>query len=336
MTEEQKQDMLNNIESLKDFLITKGSKELINLVKPILLSLFQDISQGNIKKLQPTNPNYNNYENLIKNLEFVKKQSYILAGDEKKLISFANAILEDKTESKPVDISNFSDYESKVAEEAIKKYQDAFKNSIEDIERKRKNEFDVFQNTLDEVNKKHQDALIEFENHKKALIEDNKLHEAKEYWSKKAKRHNSSALWSSMIFLVPVILLILLIFYITQKSPISTLLDSNQTMSTSISLINSSNSLLHYLPYLLIFSLLIWISRIFLKIMFSNLHLQEEALEKETQILTYLALIKEGAGLEENDRKLILEAIFRPSTNGLIKDESNVTLLDIANIFKGK
>ena len=92
----------------------------------------------------------------------------------------------------------------------------------------------------------------------------------------------------------------------------------------------------NYAVYFFLISILIWISRIILKIALSNLHLSEEAREKKTMILTYLALIKEGAGLEEKDRKLILEAIFRPSTNGLIKDESNVTLLDIANIFKGK
>ena len=64
------------------------------------------------------------------------------------------------------------------------------------------------------------------------------------------------------------------------------------------------------------------------------MHLKEEAHEKETMILTYLALINEGAGLENEDRKLILEAIFRPSTNGLIKDESNVTLLDVVKTIK--
>ena len=92
----------------------------------------------------------------------------------------------------------------------------------------------------------------------------------------------------------------------------------------------------NYTLYFFLISILIWISKIILKIALSNLHLSEEAREKKTMILTYLALIKEGAGLEDDDRKLILDAIFRPSTNGLIKDESNVTLLDIANIFKGK
>ena len=92
----------------------------------------------------------------------------------------------------------------------------------------------------------------------------------------------------------------------------------------------------NYALYFFLISILIWVSRIILKIALSNLHLSEEAREKKTMILTYLALITEGAGLKDDDRKLVLEAIFRPSTNGLIKDESNVTLLDIANIFKGK
>jgi len=96
------------------------------------------------------------------------------------------------------------------------------------------------------------------------------------------------------------------------------------------------HQIIRYIQYIFLLSLIIWLLRILLKVTFSNLHLQEEAHEKETMILTYLALINEGAGLNEDDRKLILEAIFRPSTNGLIKDESNVTLLDLAKVFKSK
>ena len=219
------------------------------------------------------------------------------------------------------------------AEQKLDEFEDKLEKILDEIEKNKSNHQSIIKTETEKIQR-----IVDYaDSAKKAFDEEHKLHEAKEYWFKKAKRHATSATRSFYIFLLPVILLIYLVFYITQrKLPVGILLDSNQTITTATSLISNSSSLLHYLPYLLIFSLLIWVSRIFLKVMFSNLHLKEEALEKETQILTYLALIKEGAGLEKEDRKLILEAIFRPSTNGLIKDESNVTLLDIANIFKGK
>ncbi|MCK5677607.1 MAG: hypothetical protein KAH72_03950, partial [Flavobacteriaceae bacterium] len=207
-------------------------------------------------------------------------------------------------------------------------YKQTANSIIEELEKKKKSEtksIESYANSIKEIKNYAESA-------KKAFDEDHKLHEAKIYWQNKAKRHNTNAMWSFSLFLVPIFIIIVLMLLKTQKLIAS---DSNQTIINTITTINES-SLLTFLPYLIIFSLLIWISRIFLKVAFSNLHLQEEAVEKETQILTYLSLIKEGAGLEKEDRKLILEAIFRPSTNGLIKDESNVTLLDIANIFNKK
>lgn len=322
----------NLLEKIKDFIIHKGSSKLINTIKPILMSLIANVRDNNLNDLKSEE-----YENFIKFLEHLHNQGFILPSDENKLLSLIPKEIKvsENQKNNPNKESKYLDNE-KIELKALHQTLNNLKNDLQTTENKNKEAYEVFQNTLEKVNEKHLNALNEFKNYKKALEEDSKLLAAKDYWADKAQRHSTSATWSFYMFLFPVSLLVFLIFYITQKSSLAIQLDNNQTLSATTSLIHDSNSLLHYLPYLLIFSLLIWVSRIFLKIMFSNLHLKEEALEKETQIMTYLTLIKEGAGLENDDRKLILEAIFRPSTNGLIKDESNVTLLDIANIFKGK
>jgi len=66
----------------------------------------------------------------------------------------------------------------------------------------------------------------------------------------------------------------------------------------------------------------IWVTRLAAKIFISNLHLRTDADERVTMIQTYLALLREGAGPKDEERQLILQTLFRPSTTGFIKDDS--------------
>ena len=65
----------------------------------------------------------------------------------------------------------------------------------------------------------------------------------------------------------------------------------------------------------------IWITRLFGKIFVANLHLRTDAQERETMILTYLAMLREGDVLKSDERELILQVVFRPGTSGYIKDD---------------
>lgn len=242
------------------------------------------------------------------------------------------------------DERKLDDYEKKLKD--LQNSFDAYKESaqiiIEDLKKIRDEETTNVNNTL----KKVKDIELSAINAKAAFNEEHTLHEARIYWQDKKKKHSRNALGIFLLFLAVVIILG---YEAIKQSDIETTniimsaptkvqmypIDSNTTLSS-----NKQNTslqaiqIIHYIKFLFLVSLAIWVSRILLKLTFSNLHLSEEAHEKETMILTYLALIKEGGGLEENDRKLVLEAIFRPSTNGLIKDETNVTLLDLINAFK--
>jgi len=206
---------------------------------------------------------------------------------------------------------------------SIESELEALKEQLLDIKEQSKNDYI-------EVQK----AKKEFFDTKRAIEEDNRLYSSQKYWSDKKKSHQRRSWILSALF---TIIVTLLVFWTTQN--INTLkslsIQESNTSKKIENILPKATSLKHLIIHIFS-SLLIWLSRIILKIIFSNLHLKEEAYEKETMIVTYLALIKEGGGLNESDRSLILEAIFRPSTNGLIKDESSVTLLDVANIFKGK
>jgi hypothetical protein len=66
----------------------------------------------------------------------------------------------------------------------------------------------------------------------------------------------------------------------------------------------------------------VWIVRIFVRLFLSNVHLHTDAKERETMVLTYLALLRRGTlpGVEE--RLFILDSLFRPSTTGIMKDDA--------------
>jgi len=65
----------------------------------------------------------------------------------------------------------------------------------------------------------------------------------------------------------------------------------------------------------------IWLTRLSAKIFISNLHLRTDADERVTMIQTYLALLREGSGPKDDERQLILQTLFRPSTTGFIKED---------------
>lgn len=62
--------------------------------------------------------------------------------------------------------------------------------------------------------------------------------------------------------------------------------------------------------------------RILVRILLSNLHLETDARERVVMVKTYLSLLREGKGLGDDDRALILSALFRPATTGIVKEEA--------------
>jgi len=65
----------------------------------------------------------------------------------------------------------------------------------------------------------------------------------------------------------------------------------------------------------------VWIARILVKITLSHLHLKEDASERVTMAETYLSLLRHEGGPEKGDLELILTTLFRPNSDGLVKDD---------------
>jgi len=74
--------------------------------------------------------------------------------------------------------------------------------------------------------------------------------------------------------------------------------------------------------FILLTTLAFWVLRLLVRIFLSNMHLENDAAERVTMAKTYLALIRDGklSGDSEN-LKTILAALFRPTGDGIVKDE---------------
>lgn len=66
----------------------------------------------------------------------------------------------------------------------------------------------------------------------------------------------------------------------------------------------------------------VWAIRLVVRMFLSHLHLAGDAAERVVMLKTYLSLIQDGKADSVEDRKLILQALFRPTSDGLVKDES--------------
>jgi hypothetical protein len=74
---------------------------------------------------------------------------------------------------------------------------------------------------------------------------------------------------------------------------------------------------------------------VLLRIYLGDQHISNDAAERKTMIMTFLALQK-GNVVKPEDRNLILTALFRPGADGIVKEEAPDTAFAtlVANILK--
>ena len=65
----------------------------------------------------------------------------------------------------------------------------------------------------------------------------------------------------------------------------------------------------------------VWAVRLVVRIFLSHVHLAGDASERVVMLHTYLTLIEGGQLTEDGERQLILNALFRPGSDGMVKDE---------------
>lgn len=65
----------------------------------------------------------------------------------------------------------------------------------------------------------------------------------------------------------------------------------------------------------------VWGVRLLVRMFLSHLHLNTDAAERVVMVRTYLSLLEGDRLASKEDRQLILQALFRPASDGIVKDE---------------
>ncbi|PIQ86748.1 MAG: hypothetical protein COV74_03510 [Candidatus Omnitrophica bacterium CG11_big_fil_rev_8_21_14_0_20_45_26] len=193
-------------------------------------------------------------------------------------------------------------------ETTVNKNNDFLKSSNEQREEQKK-QFETFMTTSqvsrDELIDKTKKRFEEFEEiYNKKLA----LHSAITYWRSKEKSHS---LWG-VGFTVAVAIVFGLVgwglFISIHQVVGDATIETVQVWKLGL--------------LMLIATIGVWTIRVLIRLLLSNIHLASDAGERRTMLLTYLALLREGGLPEGEVKNLILQALFRPSSTGIVRDDA--------------
>jgi hypothetical protein len=135
------------------------------------------------------------------------------------------------------------------------------------------------------------------------------LQAAVKYWTDKAERHRNLSILFGAAFVVTLLTAGYLGFL--ELYPLLKDVPANERPEYSVIALIIISAVVS-----------IWIVRLIVRVLLSHIHLQRDSSERATMLLTYLALLREGSGLKDDEKKLILQSLFRPSVSGIVKDDA--------------
>lgn len=199
---------------------------------------------------------------------------------------------------------------------------DGFNNSVASFNKGYSATLSVSNQRLEALYLSHQEQLNAI---RKTYQEDMALRSPVDYWTTKKTLHGDRSVkyaWAFAASLVgSALLLILLIWAPWLDEP---LLPKEADWSKLP---------LHRIVIVaLLITFCVWVIRTCARLFFSNLHLYTDADERVVMVKTYLALMLEDKGLKDDDRRLVIETLFRKTSTGIVDDDANPPLL--VNLLK--
>ena len=160
------------------------------------------------------------------------------------------------------------------------------------------------------------DAVAEIRATDQAFKEQMRLQAPVEYWRGKEAEHSKAEQTARRLLYLffPAALALLLTAFLGAAA---ILLNATAVPSTVYVIISGG--------LLSMAALTFWIGRLLTKIYLSERHLRHDAGERAVMTTTYLALTRERAA-EEADRQIILGALFRQTTDGIVKEDGPAEL----------
>ena len=153
------------------------------------------------------------------------------------------------------------------------------------------------------------------------------------YWETKRSNHKNWAVWSFSA--LTLCMLAFGWFLYCEVRDIGTMVEATRTAALAASaktaVANSPSASLTPLldilagwkigAYILLVTLVFWFIRLLVRIFLSNIHLENDAAERVTMAKTYIALMRDGSLNGKEHIGTILAALFRPTGDGIVKDE---------------
>lgn len=153
-----------------------------------------------------------------------------------------------------------------------------------------------------------------------------RLEDPSDYMFKKSKEYKESARnWAIVTVVLAALLLILLGVIIDPQITFSDKVISIQLFSNEMPIYSS-------IVLLAMIVLIIYVLKIFIKIVLSSKHLSEEYYQKHVLTYFYLSLLNENK-MDSQQANIILSTLFTKADTGLIKNDSNVELESIMKII---
>lgn len=190
---------------------------------------------------------------------------------------------------------------------------------------------------VSEVLEKSKTLKSEFDNAKEAVLKNIELKLATTYWEKQAEKYDKKYKFyfkTNIGIGVALIIITFLLINFTGLFTTNIIDSSDKKITETMPQVMHSASFFNYIIFIMFTTIMVWMMKILVKIMLSNYHLAVDANERVIMLNTYLVLLEDGKGFEENDRKVILDNIFRQTNHGIITDETSVTVADIVSSFK--
>ena len=160
------------------------------------------------------------------------------------------------------------------------------------------------------------EAVTNIQNTEASYKEYMKLRAPVEYWEGKARGHSikETSARRRLYGYFPVTAILMAAVFLWAASFLINHPDTAQNKAPVALYVVISGGLL------LLSTIAFWVGRLLTKLYLSEHHLRNDAEERAVMTTTYLALINEAAA-SETDRQIILNALFRATPDGIVKDD---------------
>ncbi|GHF97419.1 DUF6161 domain-containing protein [Thalassotalea marina] len=201
------------------------------------------------------------------------------------------------------------------ADKLIKKWDDQTEAQSVDLETHKEQFKSAFDDELLSSKK-------DLENLTKTYDDKLALHAAVKYWGIQKDNNRNKAIGFGVVMIVMIIAVVTTLMIFVDSHLNTTIKDVALNKLITVAAITTFG---------------IWLIKVAANIFMSHLHLATDAQERRTMIHTYLALTRKGQGPKEEDRQLILQTLFRPSTTDMVKNDQGPTqLVDLINRLSPK